>query len=1387
MAKDSQYFVENKGQWDSRAEFLSRTPNLDVWVTKQGLVLDYYKRTVKNHVSQREGHAIDMQFVGASPNTQVSGSNAARFVSQFFGPHAKLSDAKTAKSYTEARLNGLYPGVDMRVYLENKRPRYDIEVAPGASANNIKVMFKGASHLSVDKNGNLLIPSKLGKIQQEGLYAYQIVNGAKKRVDARFSVTGSNTVAFHLGAYDHSKKLIVDPLIYGSYYGGDGGLEEVRAVVADAHSGVYMTGLTASTDFPLKFGTYISLNGGSDSFLTEFQGDAYGIDYAGYFGGSGNDTGKFIALDPSGNSVWVAGMTNSTDFPLISGSSFQQTLVGATDVYLINFAKDPTSVLIPTYATYFHSTNGASGQELKGFAVSSITGNLFLAGETTGTGIPGSVNSYPVGSPQAGFVSSLSSTGQSVIYSRYVGGTAGVSVGFSGIMPNGLTSGTLLFWPIPNPPVTQQDPTSAETGNALAVDQSDEAFLAGTVVFQGNQDTSVVPNPAFPTTAGVFTNGRLLRNNDAFLTKLDPAGSVLFSTLIGGADNDAGTSVAVDRLGNAYVTGMAGSFDFPRTRGTFGQDFSVGRTYITKVSQDGSTIVYSTGLNTRGNVVTTGIAVDQRNYVFVTGEVFDLVQFPLPPGDPWEPSGATNNPGSIPTTSDAIRSAYTYPAPPEMSTADAWFMVLNDTATTEIYGTYIGGACDDYAYSPYTDRFGDCWVVGWTDSARIYSTFSSDGTTENDYNTSGGLDAGFITDLAFKVVGGSGGDFVDEHYGDYAENLLPFGASPATFGMFRARDGFVLRFRLDIPIVQSLVLNPSTIPGGLGATSTGTITLNIPATGAGVDVNVTLSDVSAASLDPSQPMGAEVVNIPAGATTATFTVYSNQVSDPSQVDVKAEYLGNFKVARLTVVPWLKKFTLSPSTVVGGNNVSGSITLADNAPAGGFDVTLLTSDGSVILFPGGNTVTIPAGQNFANFQIQTMGVDSQTDYTVSASALSVGITQTLTLMPASLQSVSFSPGRVAGGSNSTGTLRLDGLPGPSGFNVDLSVNGNPAGYSVSPQTLSFTAADRQLDFTVTTAPETVNTQKVITAHRAAQGTYTDQTKTGTLFIDANFLTNFTLNPTTVNAGQPSTGTVTISNTAETGGVVVNLSSDNTAVATVPATVVIPAGSTNGTFTVTTLATATDTVVHIHAIRGAADISRALTVKGVTFSLSASPTSVIGGASNITGTVTLALAAPPGGVQVDLSSSNPSAASVPLNVVVPQGSKVANFLITSHTVAATQTVTITGQTQPGTTATTQVQIRAISLASLVFNPTYVKGGTFTHVQVSLDAPAPAGGATVTLTSSNSSVLNPGPITIPAGQTQSAVITVPVGRVNRVLAVTITGQYNGRQIATTVTVHP
>lgn len=1380
MARDAEHFVENKGQWDSRAKFLSRTPNLDLWVTNRGLVLDYYRNLRGGKADRREGQVLDMSFAGASKSAKAVGLQKSRLITQYLPAGKSFAHAKTARSFGEARVNGLYPGVDMRVYLQNDRPRYDLEVAPNADASRIRIDFKGAKALSVKSDGTLVIPSKLGPVEQQGLYAYQIVDGQKRAVEARFKLLNGTSVRYELGAYDHSKKLIIDPLIYGSYYGGEAGLDEVRAIVADTDGGVFMTGLTASTDFPVTAGPYgVNLNGISDSYLTKFQGDAYDHDYCAYFGGSGNDTGKYIGMDPTGTRIWIAGVTSSTNFSGVTGGSFRSAKVGTTDIFLIEFQKDVVNVLSPVYSTYFGSTSAGNGETMKGFAVSPITGRLFIAGLTIGTGIPGAINAYP-GSAQAAYVTSMNSAGTGVVYSRYIGGTAPVTIGTTGIMVGGMTSGS----------GGTPDPTSGETGNALAIDHDDNAFVAGTVYFTGNQDTSTAPTPAFPTTSGVFAGGRLLHNNDAWVTKIDAAGAVGYAALIGGADNDTGMNVATDPDGSAYVSGLAGSFDFPRTRGAFNEDFSYGQVFITKVIQDGSEILYSTGLKTRGNIMPTGIATDQRGFVFVTGEIWDKVTFPPAspePTSPWEPSGQGTK-GSIPTTSDALRGTYAYPQQPDMSSCDAWLMILDNTGSRQIYGTYIGGDLDDYAYSPYTDHYGDCWVMGWTDAFRMYQRVSQDMSTVHTYVDSANM-APFITPLAFKNTPGTGGDVVASHYGDYAENL-PFGATPPTVDMFRGRDGYLLRFRIDTPIVQTLDLNPTTIPGGLNAASTGTITLNINAPQPGVDINVTSSDPNVAFFgSPGDPQPSIVVHIDAGTNTGTFTVYSNPVTTVSTSDIKAELYGNFQVKRLTVVPWLQKLTLSPTSIVGGNTDTGIIQLASPAPAGGVDVSVFTNDTSLISFPNGDTVNVPEGQMIATFPVATKGVDVQTDVTVTAATLGFGDTKTLTLKQVSLQQITFDPPRVAGGTSSTGTLKLNGLPGPTGFDVDLTINAGTAGYTIVPTQLHFGPNDRTQTFTVNTVPENVNTQRIITATRAAQGSYTLQSVSGTLFIDANFLTNLTINPSTVDSGQPSTGTVTISNAAPTGGVIVYLYTSDAVLAQVPTSVTVPSGQTSATFTITTGATGTDATVDISASRyspAGSDVkTRTLTIRGVAFTLTLDPTSVIGGSQNSTGTITLPVDAPAGGVTVNLTSSNPAVASVPASVVVPSGQKTVTFTATTFTVATTQNITITGETQPGTTASAILQVRAISLTDLIVSPSVVKGGTITHITVKLDAPAPSGGATVLISSTYPTIIAPLSITVPAGQTQSATVTVPVGRVNRTLAVLLTGNYNGKVVARIVTV--
>jgi len=466
-------------------------------------------------------------------------------------------------------------------------------------------------------------------------------------------------------------------------------------------------------------------------------------------------------------------------------------------------------------------------------------------------------------------------------------------------------------------------------------------------------------------------------------------------------------------------------------------------------------------------------------------------------------------------------------------------------------------------------------------------------------------------------------------------------------------------------------------------------------------------------------------------------------------------------------------------------VVGRVTLAAVAPSGGIDVDLLTDSPSLVSFPAGTTFNVPAGQISAAFLIDTAGVPVQQDVSVTASLLSVGKTQVLTLRTASVASVTFNPPSVAGGTASTGTVTLDGQAG-STFTVNLSIDAGTPGYTITPGTLTFNAGDRTKTFTVNTVYEAANTQRRITATRPAQGAYALSTAQGTLFITAVNITGVTLNPSTVASGQPSVGTVSIGSPAPAGGVVVQLSSLNPAVAQVPATVTVAPGASQAQFNITTSVVANNTVVTIRATRGPVNKDATLSVLGVTLTLSINPTSVIGGNGNATGRVTLGAPAPPAGMPVAITvvGADP-AVSVPASVTVPGGSTFVTFTITTNSVATTHNVVIHA-TVGLNVASATLQVQPNGVLSITFIPSVVKGLQSTTMTVYLQAPAPAGGAVVTINrGGNPSIANiPLSVTIPEF-TDHASFTIPTRKVSRTLATQVTATYNGKAGSTLLTV--
>ncbi len=471
------------------------------------------------------------------------------------------------------------------------------------------------------------------------------------------------------------------------------------------------------------------------------------------------------------------------------------------------------------------------------------------------------------------------------------------------------------------------------------------------------------------------------------------------------------------------------------------------------------------------------------------------------------------------------------------------------------------------------------------------------------------------------------------------------------------------------PRVLSVGLNPTSVKGGVA--STGTVTLTSPAPAGGLTVNLN-SDKAFATVSATVVVGG-------GATTALFTITTTTVAVDGVATIGANVNGGAASAQLTVTANLThQLSLNPTTVVGGSNSTGTVTLSAAAPAGGVTISL-SSNQAFATVPA--SVTVNAGATSATFQVVTTALPTDASATISATISGVTKTATLSVTAPKVLSLSVNPASVKGGTSSTGTVTLTSPAPAGGLTVTLT---SDKAFATVPATMVVAAGASTGTFTVTTSS--------VPSDGVANLSASDNGGTGNaqLTVTANLGLQLALNPTMVVGGTGSTATVTLSAPAGAGGVVVALSSDKT-FATVPGTVTVAAGSTTATFTVSTVAVPFDSSANISATSGGSTASMPLTITAPTLvSVVLSPTSVSGG-SNSTATVTISSPAPIGGLTVALSS-NQAFATAPATVVIAAGATVGTATITTSAVLTAATATITA-TLNGASVSAPLQVNPI----------------------------------------------------------------------------------------------
>ena len=592
-------FERNLGQAPDDVQFLAHGPRYSIGLTEQGAVLAFAGEAAA------PAKAILLRVQGATHATKPNAEEPmAGRVNYYIGNDPAKWRTNIA-TYNKVRYSNVYPGIDLVYYGTEGKLEYDFAIAPGSDAGKIALDFEGARRLRLDSHGDLKIATAEREIAFQSPVAYQINDaGGRSPVSARYRLNGT-AVRFEVGAYDHSKALIIDPVLsYFSYLGGSGydvaGIAPPsgsssyfsgQAAATDAAGDLYVTGNTNSTNFPTQSPfapapAKTNPNGGQSwAFVTKFAPDAKTLIFSTYLGGTGgSDRAASIAVDSSGNAV-VVGVAVSHDFPVTSGAyqTVCNPVFSAPNVEVPNcdaggFAGfvskfSPSGALL--HSTFLSGTN----TNTSAYAVAvDASGRAYVAGQT----LPGAI--VPVGAPSSQQIPFPTTAGAALVTPPYSTGAGGyqnvLSAQFDAfITVFDPTLSTLVYSSLYGEPQVSNaglgfGGASFTFGEAVTVDAAGNFYLAGTTE-DGSLPTTAGAYEANASSCGTVTNNVLL--NCPFVAKFSPVGSgtptLIYGTYLGhtvtAAYGDLMTGIAADAAGDAYITGFTNQATYPTTSGAY--------------------------------------------------------------------------------------------------------------------------------------------------------------------------------------------------------------------------------------------------------------------------------------------------------------------------------------------------------------------------------------------------------------------------------------------------------------------------------------------------------------------------------------------------------------------------------------------------------------------------------------------------------------------------------------------------------------------------------------------------------------------------------------------------------------------------------------------------
>lgn len=693
--------IENKGQWAEKVLFQSKSQGNNIWVQQHGFIYDirdysalkkaHSERISDENSDQFRGTLVGVEFLNSQEVNEVKKEKPLSYYYNYFIGNDSSKWASDVQSFQEATLVNFYPNIDLKIIDSKSEFKYELWCAPGTDYKQVQLKMKGFSSIVLDKTGNLVLSTDLGKITEKKPIAYQLLNGKLSAIPCKF-ILKKDIVSFELGKHDENATLIIDPILVFATYSGSPtdnfGMTATYGYDGSAYSGGTIFGNSYPTPDPLAFDvtsnftlTYNGLNT-TDVFISKYSPDGQTMIWTAFLGGGnttqGTETVNSLICDRL-NNLYVFGITASTDFPLQNpfqsthggGSNINVQFNGAnfgsqgTDIYVSKISSNGHNLLASTYVggaqndgiNYKLSSGNYSsvaaydslttnyGDQFRGEIMIDSVGNCLIASCSRSANFP-VLNAFQgtLAGQQDGVIFKLSSDLSTMLWGSYFGGT------------------------------------NNDACYSVKIDSSYN------VIFSGGTSSTNLPG----TTGGLNPN-YLGGKSDGFVGKLTPNGQTLVqSTYIGANLYDQAFFVEINRNDEVFVLGQSVGGNFPVVNS---QSYPNSSQFIAKLNPMLTSIVNSTVFGNGSpniNISPSAFLVDICGNMYVSGWGANILQsVPL---------------NGMPVSSDAFQSS-----PP--NGFDFYLFVYKRDFSGLLYGSYIGGNQAEEHVDGGTSRFDKNGVV----------------------------------------------------------------------------------------------------------------------------------------------------------------------------------------------------------------------------------------------------------------------------------------------------------------------------------------------------------------------------------------------------------------------------------------------------------------------------------------------------------------------------------------------------------------------------------------------------------------------------------------------------------------------------------------------------